>query len=278
MSELSKQDPFIVMCAPNGARRTKKDHPALPISPDELAQCAAEVLEAGASIFHMHVRDENDQHTLDADSYRRAIDAVRDQVGSDLIIQITTEAVGRYSRDEQISLIQSLKPEAVSIAFREICPDDVDSEETLEFFNWMKSEKIWPQTILYNEADLQRFVKMSHDPQFEERTPFILRVIGGRDHTEAKTKQELQEAEAKSLPSLYNSTFCCFGIYEYSMVEMAAKTGGHARVGFENNIWRSDMSPVDNNAELVRNACQVAAGFGRTVAKAEDVRRMFSLN
>ena len=271
-------NPFIVMCAPNGARRTKKDHPALPITPADLAQCAEEVLEAGASILHMHVRDENDQHTLDIDRYRRAIDAVRDRVGSDLIIQVTTESVGKYTRREQISLIKTLQPEAVSIAFREICPCDSDSEEALCFFNWMKNERIWPQIILYDATDLQRFAKMCRNPDFEEQDPFILRVLGGRLHTESETTDDLQGFSDKAPFLLKNWAVCCFGKQENMIASMAAKLGGHVRVGFENNICRSDMSLVDNNAELVRNACQVAAGFGRTVAKAEDVRLLFGLN
>ena len=43
--------------APNGGRKTKADHPALPLSPDELARTAAECLERGASMIHLHVRD-----------------------------------------------------------------------------------------------------------------------------------------------------------------------------------------------------------------------------
>jgi len=271
-------NPFIVMCAPNGARRTKKDHPALPITPADLAQCAEEVLEAGASILHMHVRDENDQHTLDIDRYRRAIDAVRDRVGTDLIIQVTTESVGKYTRREQINLIKTLQPEAVSVAFREICPCDSDSEETLDTFNWMKNERIWPQIILYNATDLQRFEKICQNPKFEAQEPFILRVLGGRLHTESETTEDIQDISDKAPFLLKNWAVCCFGKQENIIASMAAKLGGHVRVGFENNICRSDMSLVDNNAELVRNACQVAAGFGRTVAKVEDVRRMFGLN
>ena len=59
-----------IAVAPNGGRKTKADHPALPLTPAELAATAAECLEAGAAMIHVHVRDANGRHLLDADAYR----------------------------------------------------------------------------------------------------------------------------------------------------------------------------------------------------------------
>ena len=65
------------MAAPNGARRTRDEHPAVPLTAGELADCAADLLDAGVSVLHLHVRDTDGGHTLDVDRYRAAIDAVR---------------------------------------------------------------------------------------------------------------------------------------------------------------------------------------------------------
>ena len=67
---------------------------ALPITPDEIAREAARCAEAGASLLHLHVRDDEGRHSLDAGRYRETIAAVRQSVGDALVIQITTEAVG----------------------------------------------------------------------------------------------------------------------------------------------------------------------------------------
>ena len=106
----------IIMSAPNGARRSQADHPALPVTAFELADSAEALRDAGVSILHLHVRDEQGHHTLDADRYREAIAAIDDRVGSDLIVQVTTEAVGRYQPAEQIQVVRELRPEAVSLA------------------------------------------------------------------------------------------------------------------------------------------------------------------
>ena len=81
----------MIAVAPNGARKQKADHPALPLSSAELAETAMQCRDAGACMIHLHVRDARGRHSLDTDAYRQAITAVRDAVGPDMIIQITTE-------------------------------------------------------------------------------------------------------------------------------------------------------------------------------------------
>ena len=83
--------PVFLAVAPNGARKTKADHPALPITPAELAATAAACAEAGAAMIHLHVRDADQRHSLDVEAYRAAIAAVRSAVGEDLVIQATSE-------------------------------------------------------------------------------------------------------------------------------------------------------------------------------------------
>jgi uncharacterized protein (DUF849 family) len=109
-------NPLVVMVAPNGARRTKADHVKVPITPAEIARDAASCAEAGASVLHVHVRAADGRHSLNPDLYRAAIEAVRAALGERLVIQITTEAVGRYTPAEQMRVVRELRPEAVSLA------------------------------------------------------------------------------------------------------------------------------------------------------------------
>src|ERR671917_2716010 len=108
--------PLIITVAPNGARRGKADHLAIPLTPAEIGVEAARCQEAGAAMIHLHVRDAEGRHSLDPDLYRAAIAAVRREAGSDLIVQVTTEAVGLYAPEEQIAAMRALEPEAFSAA------------------------------------------------------------------------------------------------------------------------------------------------------------------
>ena len=101
-----QHNPMMIAVAPNGARKQKTDHNSLPITPSELAYSAVECRDAGACMIHLHVRDGQGGHSLDVDAYRAATTAVRNVVGEDMIIQITTEAVGVYSIDQQIQTVQ----------------------------------------------------------------------------------------------------------------------------------------------------------------------------
>ena len=95
----------------------------LPISAGELAETTAACRDAGAAMIHLHVRDREGRHLLDADAYREATGAIRGAVGSDLVIQVTTEAVGRYKADEQAAMRRATMPEAASLALREFVPE-----------------------------------------------------------------------------------------------------------------------------------------------------------
>jgi 3-keto-5-aminohexanoate cleavage enzyme len=90
--------PVAIAVAPNGGRKVKADHPAVPLNAAELAVTAAHCLDAGAAMIHAHVRNADGSHLLDADAYRDAIAAIRTAVGDKLVIQITSEAVDKYTR------------------------------------------------------------------------------------------------------------------------------------------------------------------------------------
>jgi hypothetical protein len=143
MVSASRVPPCVpIAVAPNGGRRTKADHPALPIGPVELARTAAECLEAGAAMIHVHVRDSADKHLLDADAYKAVIKAVRAEVGERMVVQITSEALGIYGPEEQMAVVRIVKPQAASLALREILPEVADEAAFADFLLWMRAERV----------------------------------------------------------------------------------------------------------------------------------------
>src|SRR5581483_95654 len=146
---MDTRSPVLIAVAPNGARRTRSDHPRLPITPLELAACAQECLAAGASMLHLHVRDNQGRHTLDPDLYNEAITAIRHRVGDDLILQVTTEAAGIYSPPEQIAAIDALRPEAVSIAVSELFGAGGDEMTPASFLHSLAGRATFVQYIVY---------------------------------------------------------------------------------------------------------------------------------
>ncbi len=263
------------MSAPNGARRNKDDHESLPITPSELADCAQDVAEAGASMLHLHVRDEMGRHSLDPERYRLAIDAVRERVGDRLVIQVTTEACGVYTPAEQIAAIRELKPEAVSLALKELCPDAESEITAAKFFSWLNDEGVMPQYILYDVDDVARFTDLRGRGVIPDAWPFVLLVLGR--YSDSLTGDPGQiTACIEGLQQDVSWMVCCFGETESKAVAEAARLNGHARVGFENNLMLPDGRVAPDNASLVQVAAESGANSGRRVADADDVRHLLA--
>lgn len=263
---------IIVMAAPNGARRGHDDHAALPVTPHELADCAAALLDAGVSVLHLHVRDRDGRHTLDADCYRTAMRHIRRRVGDDLLLQVTTEAVGRYRPGEQMATVRAVKPEAVSIALRELCPDDAAEKDASGFFHWLVRERIWSQYIVYSPEELARFDRLRRLGLFGEEHPFCLLVLGRYADGQRGDPEELHRMLHAVDCNGFPWAACCFGPREHEAMTVALEQGGHARLGFENNLLLADGRPARDNAELVSQFVTSVQASTRTLASADDIR------
>ena len=263
--------PFAIAVAPNGARRGKADHPRLPMTAEEIARDAAEALEAGAAMIHLHVRDRDGRHTLDADLYREATSAVRAAVGDRMLVQITTEAVGRFTPQEQMAVIDALRPESVSVALREILPELADEAPVARFFERTAAAGTLVQLIIYEASELTRIRRLVARGVLPDPKPPVLGVLGRYSEAGA-TDAELDaylEAGIESYPWMV----CAFGPREAHFAARAAMKGGDARVGFENNLWLPDGALAPSNAAIVAATAEAASRSGRALASADDLRR-----
>ncbi len=274
--------PLIVTVAPNGARRQKADHPALPMTPAELAACAVACRDSGAAMIHLHVRDREGRHTLDVDAYRDAIGAIRDAVGDGLVIQATTEAVGRYAPAEQMAMVRELRPEAVSLAIREIVPEPgpksgEGERQAAAFLAWLRSEAIMAQYILYSADDVRRFRDLCRRdivPGERHAVLFVLGRYSADGESDPADLLPFLAALDEDVRDLW--AVCAFGARESACVLAAAAFGGHPRVGFENNVRLADGALAPDNSALVAQARSGAVVLGRPLADASMAREAFS--
>lgn len=267
--------PLFLTVAPNGARKTQADHPALPITPAELARTAAACAEAGAAMIHLHVRDADGRHTLDVERYRSAIAAIRRAVGDRLVIQATSEAVGLYTADQQMAMVRDLRPEAVSLAIREIVPDAEAEPAAAAFLAWLQAEGILPQFIVYSADDLARLDDLVARGIIPSQHPFLLFVLGRYSKGQVSEPSDLLPFLAGNAAG-YDWAVCAFGKRETACAVAAACFGGHARVGFENNLHLPDGSLAPDNAALVAAAAEGAAAIGRPLADAVQARAIMA--
>lgn len=274
MSAVLRPDPLILTVAPNGAYKQPADHAAVPVTADTLAQTAKACRDAGAAMLHMHIREPDGRHSLDAEVYREALRVVHAAVGDSMVLQVTSEAAGRYQAPAQIAMVRELRPEAVSIGLREIDKPEIGEEGLEEFFHWLARERVMVQVILYDVADLMRWQSLRNQGLVPDAPWFLLFVLGRYTAGQTSDPREL-------LPFLAAHeggepwAVCAFGATENACITAAAALGGHARVGFENNLLCKDGNTAPDNSALVRQAAEAAFALGRPLADADDIRRRF---
>ena len=236
-----------IMVAPNGARKTKKDHCEIPISPDELAQTAKRCFELGATGIHLHVRDDNQQHSLDAGRYREAIAAVS-QGAPDIAIQITTESAGIYDIHTQYQLVETLRPKWISLAIREMS-QDLDTAKRI--YDLAHEADIQIQHILFSPNCVAHMLAWIEQGIIKESHSDVLFVLG-------RYTPNQQSEPTDILPFLqciqnlnWAWTVCAFGRKEIACLISALKQGGRARIGFENNLATEDGTLLKDNADSI---------------------------
>lgn len=267
-------DPLIITVAPNGAYKQPADHPAVPTTPVSLAATAKACLDAGAAMIHMHIRDAQGRHSLDVEGYREAQRVVQRAVGDAMVVQVTSEAAGVYRAPAQIAMVEALQPEAVSIGLREIDQPEIGEAGLQRFFTGLVQRRCMVQVILYDVADLRRWQALRASGVVPEAPWFLLFVLGRYSAGQTSSPRDLLPfLAAHDGPEPW--AVCAFGAAENTCITAAALFGGHARVGFENNLLRKDGSTAPDNAALVRQAVEAATALGRPLATARDIRQRF---
>lgn len=261
-----------IAVAPNGARKTRADHPAIPLSAADLAAAARRCLDIGASMIHVHVRNPDGTHLLDVDAYRAATSAIRGAVGNELVVQITSEAVGKYSPAEQRAVIRGVRPEAASLAFRELVPDEGEEAPFADLLVWMKREAVAPQIILYDLDDAIRLAAFRQRGLVPFERLSVLFVLGRYAAGQKSSPPDLLPFISAGAPVFEHWSVCAFGPLETACMTASALLGGDVRVGFENNEFLPSGARAPDNAALVAVTRTAIEASGLRIASADELR------
>lgn len=274
-----ENNPCLVIVAPNGARKSKLDHPALPVSADEIADDVAQCVAAGASMVHLHARTSTGRHSLEVEDNRAVMTAVKEKVGNQVVIQLTTEAVGIYQPEQQMHLIRTLKPEAASFALSELIPDPSHEPQASEFFHWVANEGIIAQYIVYSDEQLAYYLDLRKRGLLPEHNHHLLLVLG-RYHKQ----QESDPSDLKPFIHLIEQldkirwAVCAFGKKEQDCLLAAAELGGDIRIGFENNLFSNTGALALNNASQVAEMVTRLSDIERNVMTTDSLRDQFNVS
>ncbi|MGR3592382.1 MAG: 3-keto-5-aminohexanoate cleavage protein [Limimaricola soesokkakensis] len=237
--------PFI-MVAPNGARRSRADHPALPVTTGQIAETAQACHEAGAEALHLHVRDESGRHSLDAGRYAEALQELKRRVPG-MRIQITTEAAGLFDVPAQLDCLRRVQPGWASISVREIAREpDLASD----VYATCAEQGTEVQHILYDTADIALLREWQAQGVVAREQSSVLFVLGRYAAGQVSDPADLDPFRA-AMPEAVNWMVCAFGPREHACLIAAAQQGGSLRVGFENSLTDHRGQPHGDNAASV---------------------------
>ena len=268
---------LIITAAICGAEVTKDHNPAVPYTIEEIGREAKSAYDAGASIIHLHVRTDDGAPTQCGQRYAAAIAEIK-RLCPDVIIQPSTGGAVGMTSDDRLQPV-NLKPEMATLSLGTVNfgGDDVfmNTETTIkEFITRFKEKGVKPEFEIFDKGMLDTAHRLIRQGLIN--TPahfnFVMGVSGGigaapRDFTYLMD----------SLP--HGSTFTVAGIgrAEFPLAALAIITGGHVRVGFEDNVYLSKGMLAQSNGELVAKVVRIAAELGREIATPAEARQILGL-
>lgn len=286
--------PVIVTCAVTGGADSVDMHPAIPVTPRQIAEAAIEVAAAGAAIVHIHVRDpETGKASMETALYRETVARIRDS-GTDVILNLTTGHGAMYipgdddpavggpgttlsSPARRMAHVLELRPEMCSLDIATMNFGDRVFTNTpshlTEMARLIREAGVKPELEVFDTGHVRLARKMVEDGLFEPPALFQL-VLGVQWGAPATTESMLHMRSL--LPD--GAMWAGFGISsrEFPMVAQAVVLGGHVRVGLEDNLYL-DKGVFATNAQLVQRAVDIVSAIGETVATPAEARAILGL-
>lgn len=272
-------NPCIICVAITGSLPTKQNNPAVPITIDEQIESTQEAFEAGATIAHCHVRDDEGKPTSDPDRFARLKEGLEKRCPG-LIVQLSTG--GRSGAGQARGGMLPLRPDMASLSVGSNNFPTRVYENPPDLVDWLASEMlahdVKPEIEAFDLSHILKAHQMWKAGQIKDR-PYVQFVMGVKNAMPAD--REVFDYYIRTVHRLFgeDAPWCAAGIGPNQIVlnEWAIGAGGHARTGLEDNVRLDRDRLAPSNAALVRRAAEIAEKHGRPVATWQLARRILGL-
>ena len=272
-------NPCIICVAITGSLPTKENNPAVPITIDEQIESTQEAFEAGATIAHCHVRDDEGKPTSDPERFARLKEGLEKHCPG-LIVQLSTG--GRSGAGQARGGMLPLRPDMASLSVGSNNFPTRVYENPPDLVDWLASEMlahdIKPEIEAFDLSHILKAHQMWKAGQIKDR-PYVQFVMGVKNAMPAD--REVFDYYIHTVKRLFgdDAPWCAAGIGPNQIVlnEWAIAAGGHARTGLEDNVRLDRDRLAPSNAALVRRAVEIAEKHGRPVATWQQARRILGL-
>ena len=289
------QRKVMISCAVTGSADTPGRNPAVPVTPQQIAQSAIDAAKAGAAIVHVHVRDpQTTRPSMDVALYREVVDRIRAS-GTEVLINLTTgpgarfvpgdedpQAPGRGTTlkrpAERVRHVVELKPDICSLDMGSLNMGPhvfVNTPPHLEAMAIaIRDAGVLPELEVFETGHLllaKRMVENGHI-----KPPGMFQICLGISWGQPATPEAMSYMRSL-LPA--DSPWFAFGIslHQFPMAAQAVLLGGHPRVGLEDNLYLEKGKLAPSNAALVEKAAKIVEILGDSVATPSEARQMLGL-
>lgn len=270
--------PCIIAVAITGSLPQKSDNPAVPITVSEQIESTQAAFEAGASIAHCHVRQDDGTPTADPEKFGRLIEGLKKHCPG-MIIQLSTG--GRSGAGKTRGGMLSLKPDMASLSVGSNNFPTRVYENPPDLVDWLAQEMltydIKPEIEAFDLSHIVQATRMADDGRL--KSPLYVQFVMGVKNAMPADKP-IFEFYIETLKRLTpDALWCAAGIGASQIVvnEWAIAAGGHTRTGLEDNVRLGRETLAPSNAALVARAVALCEKYNRPVATAQDARRMLNL-
>ena len=266
---------LIITAAICGAEVTKDHNPNVPYTVEEIGREAEAAYKAGASIIHLHVREDDGTPTQDKERFRLCIEEIKRRC-PDVIIQPSTGGAVGMSDEERLQPVELL-PEMATLdcGTLNFGGDEifVNTENTIKNFGKVMIEKgVKPEVEVFDKGMVDLAIKYAKEGYILEPMHFDF-VMGVQMAATARDLAFIVD----SIPAGSTWTVAGVGRYEMPMAAMGIAMGGHVRVGFEDNVYLSKGVLAKSNGELVEKVVRIAKELGREIATPDEAREILGL-
>ncbi|MDR2133226.1 MAG: 3-keto-5-aminohexanoate cleavage protein [Clostridiales Family XIII bacterium] len=268
---------LVITAAICGAEVTKANNPAVPYTIAEIAREAKSARDAGASVIHLHVREDDGTPTQSKERFQVCMDAIRETCGDVVIQPSTGGAVGMSDLERLQSTEVTPTPEFATLdcGTLNFGGDEifVNSDNTIfNFARIMKERGIKPELEVFDKGMID--IAMKADKKGLLVRPLHFDFVLGVQMT--ATVRDLAFMVG-SIPQGSTWTVAGIGRHEFEMAAAGIVMGGHVRVGFEDNLYLEKGVLARSNGELVEKVVKLAELLGREIASPAEARKLLGL-
>ncbi len=271
-------NPCIICVAITGSLPTKENNPAVPITIAEQIESTQECFEAGATIVHCHVRDDEGKPTSDPERFARLKQGIEKHCPG-MIIQLSTG--GRSGAGKTRGGMLPLRPDMASLSVGSNNFPNRVYENPPDFVDWLASEMlahdVKPEIEAFDLSHVVQAASMMRDGRL--RGPLYVQFVMGVKNA-MPADEPILDFYIQTLNRLApGSQWCAAGIgpAQITINEWAIAKGGHTRTGMEDNVRIDRNMLAPSNAALVQRAVQLCGQHQRPVATWQQARTILGL-